>query len=80
MKKKNLDVYYFFLIDTFSGDVGGLEHFGLNSIDLSQPKMEFQKSETLQTASEHVQRVLSLDFARRREVIDKLSQVNILCK
>jgi len=59
---------------SISGDVGGLDHFGLSSLDLSQPKSEFQKSETLQTASEHVQKVLSLDFARRREIIDNLSQ------
>ena len=57
-----------------SGDVGGLDHFGLNKMDLSQPKVEFQKSSALKSASEDVKRVLSLEFARRRNVVDKLTQ------
>ena len=57
-----------------SGDVGGLTHFGLEKMDLSQPKMEFQRSSALKCASEDVKRVLSLEFARRRNVVDKLTQ------
>ena len=57
-----------------SGDVGGLNNFGLDTLDLSQPKLEFQKSAALKAASEDVKRVLSLEFARRRNVVDKLTQ------
>ena len=57
-----------------SGDVGGLNHFGLAEMDLSKPKLEFEKSSALKTASEDVKRVLSLEFARRRNVVDKLTQ------
>jgi len=57
-----------------SGDIGGLEHFGIDKIDLSQPPVRLQDSEALKTANEDVKRVLSLEFARRRDVIDKLSQ------
>jgi len=57
-----------------SGDVGGLDHFGLEKLDLSQPKVELEKSSALKTASKDVKRVLSLEFARRRNVMDKLTQ------
>ena len=57
-----------------SGDVGGLNHFGLDKLDLSQPKLEFQKSLALKSAPDDVKRVLSLEFARRRNVVDKLTQ------
>jgi len=57
-----------------SGDVGGLNHFGLDQMDLSKPKLEFENSSALKTASKDVQRVLSLEFARRRNVVDKLTQ------
>ena len=39
-----------------SGDVGGLTHFGLDKMDLSQPKVEFQKSSVLKSASDDVKR------------------------
>jgi len=55
-----------------SGDVGGLEHFG--SVDLSQPPVKMENSKALQTASEDVKRVLSLEFARRKDVMEKLSK------
>jgi len=57
-----------------SGDVGGLDHFGLNSLDMSKPPVKLEKSKALETASEDVKRVLSLEFARRKDVIDKISQ------
>ena len=57
-----------------SGDVGGLDHFGLDRMDLSQPKLEFEKSSALKAASKDVKRVLSLEFARRKNVVDKLTQ------
>jgi len=55
-----------------SGDVGGLEHFG--SVDLSQPPVKMENSKALETASEDVKRVLSLEFARRKDVMEKLSK------
>ena len=55
-----------------SGDVGGLKHFG--SVDLSQPPVKMENSKALQTASEDVKRVLSLEFARRKDVMEKLSK------
>eukprot|EP00092_Neocalanus_flemingeri_P036103 GFUD01039307.1.p1 GENE.GFUD01039307.1~~GFUD01039307.1.p1 ORF type:complete len:336 (-),score=75.02 GFUD01039307.1:34-1041(-) len=55
-----------------SGDIGGLEHFG--QVDLSQPPVQLENSKALETATEDVKRVLSLDFARRRDVMEKLSQ------
>ena len=57
-----------------SGDVGGLEHFGLSNIDLSQPRPDLEKSKSLEAAPEDVKRVLSLEFARRRDLMDKLTQ------
>ena len=55
-----------------SGDIGGLEHFG--AVDLSKPTVRMEKSKALETASEDVKRVLSLEFSRRKDVMDKLSQ------
>ena len=55
-----------------SGDVGGLEHFG--QVDLSLPPVKLENSKSLETASEDVKRVLSLEFARRRDLMEKLSQ------
>ena len=55
-----------------SGDIGGLEHFG--KVDLSQPPVKLENSKALETATEDVKRVLSLEFARRKDVMDKLSQ------
>ena len=57
-----------------SGDIDGLEHFGLSSIDLSQPRLGLEKSKSLEAAPEDVKRVLSLEFARRRDLMDKLTQ------
>jgi len=57
-----------------SGDIDGLEHFGLSSIDLSQPRPDLEKSKSLEAASEDVKRVLSLEFSRRRDLMDKLTQ------
>jgi len=55
-----------------SGDIGGLEHFG--AVDLSKPTVRMEKSKALESASEDVKRVLSLEFSRRKDVMDKLSQ------
>jgi len=55
-----------------SGDVGGLEHFG--HVDLSKPPVKLENSKALETAPEEVKRVLSLEFARRRDVMEKLSR------
>lgn len=57
-----------------SGDVGGLEHFGFDKMDLSRPRPGLDKSKTLAAASEDVKRVLSLEFARRRDVVDQMTQ------
>ena len=55
-----------------SGDVGGLEHFG--HVDLSKPPVKLENSKALEIAPEEVKRVLSLEFARRRDVMEKLSR------
>jgi len=55
-----------------SGDIGGLAHFG--EVDLSQPPVRLENSKALDTAPEDVKRVLSLEFARRRDVMEKLSR------
>jgi len=56
-----------------SGDVGGLETLGLERIDLSKPPLALEGAPALATASPEVARVTSLEFARRRDIIDKLS-------
>lgn len=56
-----------------SGDVGGLDSLGLSSLDLTQPPVALDHSKALEAASPEVKRVLSLDFARRRDVLAKLS-------
>ena len=60
-----------------SGDIDGLEHFGISSIDLSQPRPGLEKSKSLAAAPEDVKRVMSLEFARKRDLMDKLTQ-NVL--
>jgi len=59
---------------TFSGDEGGLDSLGFSSIDVTQPRVALQGSHALAVAPEEVKRVTSLDFARRRDMLDKLSQ------
>jgi len=56
-----------------SGDVGGLEHFGLSNMDLSQPPVELEKSKELENAPEEVKRILSLEYRKNKDVIGKLS-------
>jgi len=53
-----------------SGDIGGLQHFG--QVDLSLPQLEFEKSKHLAEAKDEVKKVLSLEFARNKDVINKL--------
>merc|ERR1712227_77140 len=43
-------------------------------MDLTQPKAGLEKSKNLQSASDDVKRVLSLEFARRRDLMAKLTQ------
>lgn len=57
-----------------SGDIDGLEHFGISDIDLSQPRPGLEKSKSLVAASEDVKRVMSLEFARRRDLMDTMTQ------
>jgi len=57
-----------------SGDEGGLDSLGFSSIDVTQPRVALQGSHALAVAPEEVKRVTSLDFARRRDMLDKLSQ------
>jgi len=57
-----------------SGDVGGLESLGLDTIDLTLPLVALEKSPEMHKAPAEVKRVLSLEFARRKDVLDKLSQ------
>jgi len=57
-----------------SGDVGGLETLGLQEIDLSQPTVELLDSQALSAASPEVKRVMSLEFARRRDLLKELSR------
>jgi len=55
-----------------SGDIGGLEHFGLSKMDLSKPPVELLNSKALENAPEEVKKILSLDYRRNRDVIFKL--------
>jgi len=55
-----------------SGDIGGLEHFG--EVDLTQPPVHLEGSQELESAEEEVKRVLSLEFARRKDVTNKLKK------
>lgn len=55
-----------------SGDIGGLEHFGLSEMDLSKPPVELQNSKELENAPEEVKKILSLEYRRNRDVIFKL--------
>jgi len=55
-----------------SGDIGGLEHFG--EVDLAQPPVHLEGSQELESAEEEVKRVLSLEFARRKDVTNKLKK------
>jgi len=55
-----------------SGDVGGLEQFG--EIDLTQPPVTMEGSPELAAAPPEVRRVLSLEFARRRDQMDAVTQ------
>jgi len=55
-----------------SGDVGGLEHFGLSKIDLSKPPVEMEKSKVLENAPEEVKKILSLEYRKNKDVISKL--------
>jgi len=54
-----------------SGDVGGLAHFG--DVDMTQPPVGMQKSKAFENAPEEVKKVLSLEFARRKQWIQTLS-------
>ena len=47
---------------------------GLSSIDLTQPPVSLQGSHALAVGPEEVKRITSFDFARRRDLLDKLSQ------
>jgi len=55
-----------------SGDIGGLEHFGLSKMDLTKPPVELEKSKELENAPEEVKKILSLEYKRNRDVISKL--------
>jgi len=55
-----------------SGDIGGLEHFG--EVDLSQPPVHLEGSQELESAEDEVKRILSLEFARRNDVMNKLKK------
>jgi len=56
-----------------SGDVGGLDSLGLSKLDLKKPLHQLESSKALEAASPEVKRILSLEFARRRDVLAKLS-------
>lgn len=53
-----------------SGDIGGIEHFG--EVDRSQPPLELEGSEALKDVEEEVRKILSLEFSRNKDVINKL--------
>lgn len=53
-----------------SGDIGGLEHFG--EVDLGQPPVELEGAASLKEVDQEVRRILSLEFGRRRDLINKL--------
>jgi hypothetical protein len=55
-----------------SGDMAGLEHFP--KVDLSQPAVHLEGSKEMESASDEVKRILSLEFARRKDVMKKLKK------
>jgi len=57
---------------SLSGDLGGLEHLG--KVDLTKPPVELDGSKEIETASEEVKRILSLEYARKRDVMNKLKK------
>jgi len=55
-----------------SGDIGGLEFFG--EVDKTQPPVSLEGSTVLSESQEVVKEILSLNFGRRRQVIEKLKK------
>jgi len=55
-----------------SGDIGGLEHFG--AVDLTQPPLHLEGAAALEDCDETVRKILSLEYARNRDVMDKLKK------
>jgi len=53
-----------------SGDIGGLEYF--DQVDMSMPKLKYEGTELLEQVSPEVKKVLSLEFSRRKDWIEKL--------
>lgn len=57
---------------SISGDIGGLEYFG--EVDLSQPPVELAGAPSLEKLDEVAREILSLEFARSADVMNKLKQ------
>jgi small subunit ribosomal protein S15 len=55
-----------------SGDIGGLEFFG--EVDQTLPPLELEGCKALEDADAIVQQILSLEFARRKDSMDKLKR------
>ncbi|XP_023339752.1 28S ribosomal protein S15, mitochondrial [Eurytemora carolleeae] len=55
-----------------SGDIGGLEHFG--EVDQTQPPLELEGCKALAEADAVVQKILSLEYRRRRDSMQKLKR------
>jgi len=55
-----------------SGDIGGLQHFG--EIDKTKPPVFLEKSKVLNESDLVVQEILSLNFGRKKQVMEKLKQ------
>ena len=49
-----------------------MEHFG--EVDLTQPPLELEGSRSLEEAEAVVQRLLSLEYARNRDVVRRLKR------
>jgi len=57
---------------SISGDIGGLEHFG--AVDLTQPPVPLEGADALKDCDETVRKILSLEYARNKDVMDKLKK------
>jgi len=57
---------------SLSGDIGGLEHFG--EVDKTKPPVHLEHSKMLSESDKVVQEILSINFCRKKQVMEKLKQ------
>jgi len=57
---------------SISGDIGGLEFFG--EVDITKPPVELEGSKEFADSEAVVQKILSLEFCRRKDLLKKLKK------